>query len=65
MIEKMEKLYIYSIRNQSADIMEEVLKCGVVQTEQTLSMLPEDTAKVLAPGESLDLSGEEALMERI
>ena len=33
MIEKMEKLYIYSIRNQSADIMEEVLKCGVVQTE--------------------------------
>ena len=61
MIEKMEKLHIYCLRNQTSDIMEELLKAGVVQTERTQSMLPEDTARVLQPGEGLDLSREETL----
>ena len=65
MIEKMEKLYIYSLRSQSADIMEELLKCGTVQPTRAESMLPEDTAKVLAPGESLDLTREESLLDRL
>lgn len=65
MIEKMEKLYIYSIRNQSADIMGEVLKCGVVQLERTQSMLRENSAEALYPGKSMDLSAEETLFERI
>ena len=62
MIEKMEKLHIYCLRNQTSDIMEELLKAGVVQTERTQSMLPEDTARVLQPGEGLDLSREETLL---
>lgn len=65
MIENMEKIYIYSLRNQTADIMEDIMRCGVVQPTQAQSMLPEDTAKVLMPGESIDLSREEALLERL
>ena len=65
MIEKMEKLHIYCMRNQTSDIMEELLKAGVVQTERTQSMLSEDTAKVLRPGEALDLSQEETLLAEL
>jgi len=65
MIEKMEKVYIYSLKDQTTSIMEAILKCGVVQPEETQSMLSEDTAKVLAPGEGMDLSREEALLDRI
>ena len=65
MIEKLEKLHIYCMRNQTSDIMEELLKAGVVQTERTQSMLSEDTAKVLRPGEALDLSQEESLLAEL
>lgn len=65
MIEKMEKIYIYSLRGQSTDIMEDLLKCGTVQQVQTQSMLPEETAELLLPGEGLDLSREESLLEQL
>ena len=65
MIEKMEKVYIYSLKEQTTGIMEEVLKCGVLQPEKTESMVPEDAEGILKKGKSLDLSREEALLERI
>lgn len=65
MIEKMEKVYIYSLKEQTTGIMEEVLKCGVLQPEKTESMIPEDAEGILKKGKSLDLSREEALLERI
>lgn len=65
MIEKMEKIYIYSLRSQSADVMEELLKRGVVQPVQTEDMLPAEAAALLQPGEGLDLSREENLLERL
>ena len=65
MIEKMEKVYIYSLKDQTASIMEAILKCGVVQPEETQSMLSEDTAKTLTQAEGMDLSREEALLDRI
>lgn len=65
MIEKMEKIYIYSLRGQSTDIMEDLLKSGAVQQVQTQSMLPEETAQHLLPGEGLDLSREENLLEQL
>ena len=65
MIEKMEKIYIYSLKDHTAGIMEDIIRCGVVQPEQTRSMLSEDTAEALAPGEEHDLSREENLLQRI
>lgn len=65
MIEKMKKLYIYSPRSQSAEILEEVMKCGAVQMEKTQSMLPEDTADGLIAAEGIDYSDDEAFMVRI
>ena len=65
MIEKMEKIYIYSLRSQSTDIMEDLLKCGTVQPTQTESMLDAETAALLQPGESLDLTREEHLQQQL
>ena len=65
MIEKMEKLYIYSLKEQTTDIMEDILKCGAVQITEAQSMLPEDKAKILAPGKGLDISKEEILLEQL
>lgn len=65
MIEKMEKIYIYSIRTQSAEVMEELLKCGAVQQVKTQAMLPDDTVRNLTSGERTDISDEEDLLERI
>ena len=58
MIEKMEKIYIYSIRTQSAEVMEELLKCGAVQQVKTQAMLPDDTVRNLTSGERTDISDE-------
>lgn len=65
MIERMEKICIYALREQATAIMEEILKCGAIQLEKAQSMLPEDAAKILQKGKSLDLSREEMLAERI
>lgn len=65
MIEKMEKIFIYCMRNQSAGIMEELIKCGAVQQEKVQAMLPDETVRKLASGESIDISEELDLLGRI
>lgn len=65
MIERMEKICIYSLREQATAIMEEIFKCGAIQLERAQSMIPEDVEKILQKGKSLDLSREEMLAERI
>ena len=65
MIEKMEKIFIYSLKGHTAGIMEDIMRCGVVQPERTRFMLSEDTAGALAPGDEYDLSREEKLLQRI
>lgn len=65
MIEKMEKLYIYTLRNQTSDIMEEVMRSGAVQLERTQSMMSEAAAEALSPGENPDISDIEELLAHI
>ena len=65
MIERMEKIYIYSLREQTTAIMEEILKSGSIQLERAQSMIPEDVEKIMQKGKSPDLSREERLAERI
>ena len=65
MIEKMEKVYIYSLRGQSTDIMEDIQRCGVVEPTATQSMLEEDAVKILERSESIDLSREEDLVDKL
>ena len=65
MIEKMEKIYIYSLRGQSTDIMEDIQRCGVVEPTAAQAMLEEDAAKALSRSESIDLSREEDLVDKL
>lgn len=65
MIEKMEKIYIYTLRNQTSDIMEEVMRSGAVQLERTQSMMSEAAAEALSPGENPDISDIEELLAHI
>lgn len=65
MIEKMEKICICSLRHQTRDIMEELLKCGAVQLLQTREMIPEDMEELLEQGKSPDVAEEEALLDRL
>lgn len=65
MIEKMEKLYIYTLRNQTSDIMEEVMRSGAVQLERTQSMMSKAAAEALSPGENPDISDIEELLAHI
>jgi V/A-type H+-transporting ATPase subunit I len=65
MIERMKKIYIYSLKNHSTEIMEEVLKCGAIQLTRAESMLPDGMDEMLRPAEKVDLSGEEILLKRI
>lgn len=65
MIEKMEKLYIYSLSGQSAAIMEDVMRCGALQPAAAESMLEEEVAKALQPAQNTDLSREEELLSRL
>jgi len=61
MIEKMEKLFIYSLKGQTSDVMEAVLKCGSVQLTEVRSMLDEDRAGLLSAGDGMEASQEKAL----
>lgn len=65
MIEKMEKIYIYSLMGQSNDIMEDMMRCGALEPAAAESMIEEETAKVLRPAENADLSREEDLLSRL
>ncbi|NLD19829.1 MAG: hypothetical protein GX663_06215 [Clostridiales bacterium] len=65
MIEKMKKIYVYGLREQSADILEDIMRCGVIQPVKTEEMLELDTAQKLERNEGVDLSGEEELCERL
>lgn len=65
MIEKMEKIYIYGLRGQTTDIMEDIMRCGVVEPTAADSMLEEEVAKTLARSESIDLSREEDLLVKL
>lgn len=65
MIEKMEKLYIYSLREQTADIMEDIMRCRAVELSSAETMLEEEIVKSLVHEEGRDLSREELLLERL
>lgn len=62
MIEKMEKIYIYSLREQTDAILEDIMQCGVMEPVAAQSMLKEDAAKKLSATRGADLSGEEELL---
>ncbi|MCB6993397.1 V-type ATP synthase subunit I [bacterium 210820-DFI.6.37] len=65
MIEKMEKIYIYSLREQSSDILEDLMRCGIVEPTRAESMLEEEQVKGLAASDGIDLSREEDLVLRL
>lgn len=65
MIEKMEKIYIYGLRGQSTDILEDIQRCGVVEPTAAQSMLEEEAASTLTRSESIDLSREEDLIDKL
>lgn len=65
MIEKMEKIYIYSLSGQSSDIMEDLMRCGALEPAAAESMIEEEVAKVLLPTPNTDLSKEEELASRL
>lgn len=65
MIEKMEKIYIYSLSGQSTGIMADMMRCGALEPAAAESMIEEEVAKALIPAESADLSREEELLSRL
>ncbi|MEG0829282.1 MAG: V-type ATP synthase subunit I [Anaerovoracaceae bacterium] len=65
MIEKMEKIYVYSLAEQSTSILADMMKCGVVETTQAETMLEDETMEKLTTSHTVDLSREEELLERL
>lgn len=65
MIEKMEKIYIYSLSGQSSGIMEDMMRCGALEPAAAESMIEEEVAKALLPAQNMDLSREEELASRL
>lgn len=65
MIEKMEKIYICSLKSHTAVVMETLMRCGAVQTVKTKSMISADASKLLMSKEKTALSDLESLMKQI
>lgn len=65
MIERMEKLFIYSMKDQTDAVMEAVLRCGVIQPMQTQSEVPDDMSQYLNECQIPDISHEENFLSRI
>lgn len=65
MIEKMEKIYIYSLSGQSSGIMEDMMRCGALEPAAAESMIEEEITKALRPAQNTDLSREEELASRL
>ena len=42
MIERMEKICIYSVKDQTDDVVEDILKCGVIQPIHAQSVVPDE-----------------------
>ncbi|MFR1366750.1 hypothetical protein, partial [Lentihominibacter sp.] len=65
MIERMEKICIYSVKDQTDDVVEDILKCGVIQPIHAQSVVPDEIKHVLEECEISDISKEEELINRI
>lgn len=65
MIEKMEKVCIYALKENIADIMEQLIKCGVMQPEMAEKMISQEIREKLYEEEAADLSKEEEMLQSI
>ena len=65
MIEKMQKVYICGFADQTVDILEEMMKCGIVETTKAETMIDKEVFESVEAKEHISLSKEEELIDKL